>query len=45
MDHRLREATDVRDAVISLLEDLADSVQDCKCAYAVNVEIDHNLWV
>ncbi|UNI23184.1 hypothetical protein JDV02_009018 [Purpureocillium takamizusanense] len=29
VDHRLREAPDVRDAVIGLLETLADSVQNC----------------
>ncbi|KAH8742706.1 hypothetical protein F5883DRAFT_513040, partial [Diaporthe sp. PMI_573] len=29
MDHRLREAPDIYDAVESLLEDLADSIQDC----------------
>lgn len=30
MDHRLREAPEVHDAVISLLEDLADSLQNCR---------------
>lgn len=38
MDHRLREAPDVRDAVISLLEDLAESIQDCRCAYIITCQ-------
>lgn len=30
MDHRLREATDVHEAVTSLLEDLTDGIQNCR---------------
>lgn len=33
MDHRLREAPDVHDAVTGLLEALFDNIENCKHIY------------